>query len=63
VAEEGPKRGLSFKGSKENLPRNLATHFPSSLLCKCLGQLLMHITTMKTATFATTNIGTSHDVL
>ena len=61
VVEEGPKRGLSWRGWKESLPRNLATQ-ASFKLGLSLGQLLMYMTTTKTATLATTNIGINHEV-
>lgn len=61
VREEGPKRGLPRRGSKESLPRKVATQRRLGPW-ECAGQLLTNIVTTKTATLATTNIGTSHDV-
>lgn len=58
VVEEGPKRGFSLRGSKDSLPRNLATQEPSV----CLGQLLTYMVTMNTATLATTNMGINQEV-
>lgn len=61
VREDGPKRGLFRRGSKESLPRNVATQW--WLGAECLGQLLTNIATEKSITLVTANNGTSHDVL
>jgi hypothetical protein len=55
VDEEGPRRGLSLRVWKENLPKNLATQE-----VEFLGQLLTYMVTTKSAMFATTKLGTSH---
>lgn len=62
VEEEGPKRGFCLVGSKENRPRNLATHLSPNPTGWCFGQLLIYITTTNTAILATTTMGTSQDV-
>lgn len=59
VAEEGPRRGFSLVGWKENLPRNLATQGEPPVT-KCLGQSLTYIVMRKRTMFATTITGTSH---
>jgi len=55
VEEEGPRRGFSLRGWKENLPKEGATQEP-----ELEGQSLTYMTAIKTATLATTNKGTSH---
>lgn len=58
VEEEGPKRGFSLRGWKENLPRKEATHEELPVK-ECLGQSFMYMVTMKTTMLANTNVGTS----
>lgn len=57
VEEEGPKRGFSLNGWKENLPRNPATQSSS-----CLGQLLKYMTTTNITILATTNKGINQEI-
>jgi len=57
VKEEGPKRGFSLSGWKENLPRKGATQVPWNAFS---GQSLTYIVTMKITTLANTKVGISH---
>lgn len=54
VCDEGPRRGFSFMGWKENLPKKSATQ-ESELL----GQSLTYMVMINTTTLATTKAGIS----
>lgn len=57
VEEEGPKRGFSLRGWKENLPRKEPTQESRG---EFLGQSFTYMVTMNTTMLVTTKVGTSH---
>lgn len=57
VEEEGPNRGFSLNGWKENLPKKRATQELDRL-----GQLFTYMEIRKTTTLATTNVGIIHGI-